>query len=224
LFANMNYGCRAKELTGMRGLNYVRICLAKGERIAKRWQETCPRVTKRFHAWVEDSLAVHDLPRKHSRHSYMTNMMERVMEELRRCTRVVGISPQEVYCDRQEEAHLLEQHEIWQCEPMRDFGMEHLEQEERPLIKRTRRQAPFRWKPYDVDSCPPRLEGSKHGGDTWPIPNTTSNSPKYLYGSILTQAFRIPVSCPESLPQAGKISTTVPLFGMMLGVYSLIGQ
>jgi len=73
----------------------VRICLSEAERIAERWEGTDPRVAKQIRAQFEQTLAVHELPREHRRRMHTTNIMERVMEEIKRRTRVVGIFPRE---------------------------------------------------------------------------------------------------------------------------------
>ena len=73
-------------------------------------------------------LAVHDLPREHRRRVYTTNIMERLMKEIKRRTRVVGIFPNESSCDRLVGAHLLERDESWHCERMRYLVMDHLQQ------------------------------------------------------------------------------------------------
>jgi len=58
---------------------------------------------------------------------YTTNMMERVMKEIKRRTRIVGIFPNEASSDRLIGAQLLERHETWHCERMRYLVMEHLD-------------------------------------------------------------------------------------------------
>jgi len=70
------------------------------------------------------------LPREHRRRMYTTNMMERVMAEIKRRTKVVGIFPNDASRDRLVGAQLLERHEIWQCEHARYLNMEHLAREE----------------------------------------------------------------------------------------------
>ena len=84
---------------------------------------------------------MHDLPREHQRKIYTSNMIERVMAEVKRRTRVVGIFPNEASADRLIGAHLLERHETWQCERTRYLVMDHLEreagEETRPRSKRT---------------------------------------------------------------------------------------
>jgi transposase-like protein len=71
---------------------------------------------------------VHDLPQEHRRRVYTTNIMERLMREIKRRTHVVGIFPNESPCDRLVGAHFLERDETWQCERMRYLAMDHLEQ------------------------------------------------------------------------------------------------
>jgi transposase-like protein len=66
--------------------------------------------------------------------------MERLMREIKRRTRVVGIFPNEDSCDRLVGAHFLERHETWQCERARYLAMEHIEQAE-PKQKRKNRAA-----------------------------------------------------------------------------------
>ena len=54
-------------------------------------------------------------------------MMERLMREIKRRTRVVGIFPNAASSDRLIGAQLLERHETWQCEKMRYLAMDRLE-------------------------------------------------------------------------------------------------
>jgi putative transposase len=117
----------ARELKAARRFEDVNVCLAEAERIASRWEGRYPRLARQIREQFEQTLAVHHLPRTHRRRVYTTNMMERVMREVKRRTRVVGIFPNEDSCDRLIGAHLLERHEKWQCERMRYLGMEHFE-------------------------------------------------------------------------------------------------
>ena len=87
------------------------------------------------------TLAVHGLPKEHRRRMYTTNMLERLMRELKRRTKVVGIFPNDASCDRLMGAQLLERHEAWQCEPARYLSMEHLERREEPAPRKGRRKA-----------------------------------------------------------------------------------
>lgn len=116
----------AKELSAARKFEDVKTCRMEAERVARRWEKEYPRVAEQIREQFEETLAVHDLPREHRRRVYTTNLMERLMEEIKRRTRVVGIFPNESSCDRLVGAHFLERDEAWRCEPMRYLVMEHL--------------------------------------------------------------------------------------------------
>jgi len=119
----------AKELRAARSFDKVETCLAEAERVAERWENPYPRAAKQIRAQFEETLAVHHLPQEHRRRVYTTNMMERLMKEIKRRTRVVGIFPNEASSDRLIGAQLLERHDSWQCERMRYLVMEHLDEE-----------------------------------------------------------------------------------------------
>jgi len=124
-------GALAKELKAARKFDDVKICLQEAERIAERWEKKYPRVAAQIREQFEETLVVHDLPSEHRRRVYTTNIMERVMREIKRRTRVVGIFPNESSCDRLVGAQLIERHETWQCESKRYLVMEHLERTRR---------------------------------------------------------------------------------------------
>jgi len=117
----------AKELRAARKLDDTKTCMMEAERVAERWEATYPRVAKQIRDQFEETLAVHHLPSEHRRRMYTTNMMERVMKEIKRRTRIVGIFPNEASSDRLIGAQLLERHETWHCERMRYLVMEHLD-------------------------------------------------------------------------------------------------
>ena len=117
----------ARELIAARKFDQVSICMAEAERIAARWEKDCPKVSRQIREQFEQTLAVHDLPREHRRRVYTTNIMERIMAEIKRRTNVVGILPSESSCDRLVGAQLLERHESWQCETARYLAMDHIE-------------------------------------------------------------------------------------------------
>jgi len=131
----------AKELIAARQFDDVRICLMEAERAAQRWEKQYPRAAKQIREQFEETLSVHTLPREHRRRVYTTNIMERVMLEIKRRTHVVGIFPNESSCDRLVGAHLLERNETWQCERMRYLVMEHLEIELPKPKRKTRSQS-----------------------------------------------------------------------------------
>lgn len=117
----------ARELKAARGFDDVGICLAEAERVAERWETDYPRAARQIREQFEETLAVHSLPKEHRRRVYTTNMMERLMREIKRRTHVVGIFPNEASCDRLVGAQLIERHETWQCERMRYLVMDHLD-------------------------------------------------------------------------------------------------
>ena len=118
----------AKQLNAARRFDDVKTCLMEAQRVAERWAKEYPRAAQQIRDQFEQTLAVHDLPSEHRRRVYTTNMMERLMSEVKRRTRVVGIFPNEASSDRLVGAHFLERHERWQCERMRYLVMDHLEQ------------------------------------------------------------------------------------------------
>ncbi|HOZ50023.1 MAG TPA: IS256 family transposase [Candidatus Hydrogenedentes bacterium] len=118
----------AKELVAARKFDDVQTCLMEAERVAERWERDYPRLAEQIREQFEETLSVHDLPQEHRRRVYTTNILERLMREIKRRTHVVGIFPNESSCDRLVGAHLLERHESWQCERMRYLVMDHLEQ------------------------------------------------------------------------------------------------
>jgi len=123
----------ARELKAARGFDDVSICLAEAERVAARWEARYPRLARQVREQFEQTLAVHHLPKAHRRRVYTTNMLERVMREIKRRTNVVGIFPNEPSADRLIGAHLIERHERWQCERMRYLSMERLDTATRPI-------------------------------------------------------------------------------------------
>ena len=129
-----------KELKAARKFDDVKTCLMEAERVAQRWEKNYPRAAQQIREQFEETLAVHDLPPEHRRRVYTTNIMERLMEEVKRRTRVVGIFPNEASCDRLVGAHLLERDETWHCERMRYLVMEHLK-EPVPKTKTAKRTA-----------------------------------------------------------------------------------
>jgi len=131
--AKVGHKCKdalAKELSGARKFDDVRICMDEAERVAERWEKQYPRVAKQIREQFEETLSVHGLPPAHRRRVYTTNIMERLMREIKRRTRVVGIFPNEASADRLIGAQMLERHETWCCERMRYLNMDWLDNEQ----------------------------------------------------------------------------------------------
>ena len=64
---------------------------------------------------LEDALAVMALPAKYRRRMKSTNMQERLIREIRRRERVIGIFPNVASAHRLIGANLAEIHEEWQA-------------------------------------------------------------------------------------------------------------
>ena len=126
----------ADELRSARKIEDVRISLAEAERVAARWEKQYPQVAKQIRAQFEETLATHDLPNTCRRRVYTTNMIERVMAEIKRRTNVVGIFPNAASADRLIGAHLLERHETWACERARYLTMNWLDDRQARQKKR----------------------------------------------------------------------------------------
>lgn len=70
----------------------------------------------------------HALPAAYRRRVYTTNMLARVMREIKRRTDVVGIFPNDASADRLIGAQLMECHEHWACERSRYLNLEQYEE------------------------------------------------------------------------------------------------
>ena len=99
--------------------------------ILSRWDDLAASLVDRFPKAAalmqearEDVLAFRPFPKEHWRKIWSTNLLERVNEEIKRRTRVVGIFPNDAAISRLVGAVLLEQHEHWQMEGRRMFSAE----------------------------------------------------------------------------------------------------
>lgn len=114
---------RYKELS--RDLRSIYACAEKeaameeARRVATKWEEDTPAMSRCLLAGVEDTLACWHLGADLRKRLSTTNMMERVMKELKARTRKVGSFPSERSLRRLAGAVLLEMDEKWQGEEQR---------------------------------------------------------------------------------------------------------
>jgi len=101
------------------------------EEIESRWDDLAaslaarfPKATELMLETKEDVLAFCHFPQPHWRKIWSTNLLERVNEEVKRRTRVVGILPNDAAITRLVGAVLLEQDEHWQLKGHRMFSAE----------------------------------------------------------------------------------------------------
>jgi transposase-like protein len=101
------------------------------DEILSRWDDLATSLADRFpkaaelmHEAREDVLAFRHFPQQHWKKVWSTNLLERVNEEIKRRTRVVGIFPNEAAITRLVDAVLVEHDEHWQLEGRRMFSAE----------------------------------------------------------------------------------------------------
>lgn len=92
-------------------------CLATAEEVAQKWEKRAPKMAAALRAGVEATLTVWTLPRKLRRRLNSTNMLERVMKEIKKRSRKVGSFPNETACWRLVGAVLVEMQDRWDTEP-----------------------------------------------------------------------------------------------------------
>lgn len=89
---------------------------AMAKTIADKWLGSFPSFSRTLIGGIEDCLAVYGLPETHRCRLASTNLIERLMRELKRRTRVIGIFPSRASCHRLCGALLWEMHETWQLQ------------------------------------------------------------------------------------------------------------
>jgi len=101
----------------------------KASEIEARWDDLAASLAERFPRAAElmvqakeDVLAFRHFPQQHWKKVWSTNLLERVNEEIKRRTRVVGIFANDVAITRLVGAVLLEQDEHWQLKLRRIFS------------------------------------------------------------------------------------------------------
>jgi transposase-like protein len=100
-----------KKLFQTTGAEESRAIAAK---LANKWQASFAAFSRALADGIEDCLTVFELPESHRCRLASTNLIERLMRELKRRTRVIGIFPSRSSCHRLCGALLWEMHETWQ--------------------------------------------------------------------------------------------------------------
>lgn len=99
-------------------------CFRRGQEMAAKWRQRCPAVSKMLEEGLDDTLSVLGLAAHHRRKLASTNLLENIMQRLKKRTRVVGVFPNQASCDRLIGSQLLELHEQWQTQERAYFNME----------------------------------------------------------------------------------------------------
>lgn len=104
-------------------------CLAVGAEVIEKWRKKAPKMTAALEAGLEDCLTAQGLRPELRRRLHSTNMLERIMRELKRRSRVVSIFPSISSAERLFGALLIEMDEAWQSEPHRYLVFERAKEE-----------------------------------------------------------------------------------------------
>lgn len=99
-----------------------------------KWAPRYPKLCVWVEENIESTLSFYRLPREHHKHLKSTNMLERLMEELKRRTLVVRIFPNADSCLRLVRALAVEIHENW-IEATRYLNMEPLEEQRKEKLR-----------------------------------------------------------------------------------------
>jgi putative transposase len=97
----------------------------------KRYARLCAWVEEN----IEETLSFYRLPRQHHKNMKSTNMLERLMEEIKRRTLVVRIFPNAASCLRLVRALAVEMDENW-IEAMQYLNMEPLAEQKKEALRR----------------------------------------------------------------------------------------
>jgi putative transposase len=97
-----------------------------------KWTKRYPKLCVWVEENIEETLSFYRLPRQHHKNLKSTNMLERIMEEIKRRTLVVRIFPNAAGCLRLVRALAVEMHENW-IEAIRYLNMEPLQEQNKDL-------------------------------------------------------------------------------------------
>jgi putative transposase len=99
-----------------------------------KWTARYPKLCSWVEENIEETLSFYRLPRQHHKNLKSTNMLERIMEEIKRRTLVVRIFPNATSCLRLVRALAVEMHENW-IEAIRYLNMEPLREQKKDLLR-----------------------------------------------------------------------------------------
>ena len=99
-----------------------------------KWAARYPKLCSWVEENIEETLSFYRLPREHHNNLKSTNMLERIMEEIKRRTLVVRIFPNAASCLRLVRALAVEMHENW-IEAIRYLNMEPLREQKKDLVR-----------------------------------------------------------------------------------------
>lgn len=119
-----HYRALLDDLRAARRLDGLALRVQEVTALAEQWGTRSEKLGDQIRDQFEETMTVSGLPSEHQRKLYTTNLLERVMEEIKRRTQVVGIFPNDAACDRLVGARLMEMHEAWQCASRRYLNME----------------------------------------------------------------------------------------------------
>jgi putative transposase len=100
-----------------------------------KWGKRYARLCVWVEANIEETLSFYRLPRQHHKNLKSTNMLERLMEEIKRRTLVVRIFPNPTACLRLVRALAAETHENW-IEAMQYLNMEPLKEQKKEALRK----------------------------------------------------------------------------------------
>lgn len=99
-----------------------------------KWGKRYPKLCGWVEDNIEETLSFYRLPREHHKNLKSTNMLERIMEEIKRRTLVVRIFPNSAACLRLIRALAAEMHDDW-IEAMQYLNMEPLAEQKKEALR-----------------------------------------------------------------------------------------
>lgn len=101
----------------------------------EKWQEKYRKLCDWVEEHIEETFTFYSFPVQHHKHLKSTNMLERLMEEIKRRTNVVRIFPNTPSCLRLIRALAVEMHENW-IEAVRYLNMEYLREHKKEALRK----------------------------------------------------------------------------------------